>query len=66
METVCCGKQWDVALAHNDDGAVIGAMPYLIGSKLGLRYIVQPQLTQYNGPWYKSDNTEERYHADIQ
>ena len=66
METVCHGKQWDVALAHSDDGAVIGAMPYLIGSKLGMRYIVQPQLTQYNGPWYRFDNTEERHYADIQ
>ena len=66
METVCHGKRWDVALAHNDDGAIIGAMPYLVGSKLGMRYIVQPQLTQYNGPWYKSDNPEERHYADIQ
>ena len=46
------GKQWDVALAFAKDGSVLGAMPYLIGSKFGLRYVVQPQLTQYNGPWY--------------
>ena len=52
METVCRGKQWDVALAYSKDGSVIGALPYLLGSKFGLRYIVQPQLTQYNGPWY--------------
>ena len=66
MEAVCHGKRWDVALAHDDEGNVIGALPYLIGSKAGLRYIVQPQLTQYNGPWYRSDDTEERHHADIQ
>jgi hypothetical protein len=53
METVCEGKEWDVALAYSKDGSVIGALPYLIGSKFGLRYIVQPQLTQYNGPWYR-------------
>ncbi len=53
METVCCGKQWDVILLRNEQGAVSAALPYLIGSKLGLRYILQPQLTQYNGPWYR-------------
>ena len=52
METVCVGKQWNVALAFAKDGSVTGALPYLIGSKFGLRYVVQPQLTQYNGPWY--------------
>jgi len=53
METVCEGKEWDVALAYANDGEVTGALPYLIGSKFGMRYIVQPQLTQYNGPWYR-------------
>ena len=66
MEAVCHGKQWDVALAHDDEGNVIGALPYLIGSKVGLRYVVQPQLTQYNGPWYRSDDIKERHYADIQ
>lgn len=53
METVCTGKKWDVILAEDSFGNIIGAMPYLIGSKLGMRYIIQPQLTQYNGPWLK-------------
>ena len=53
METVCTGKHWDVALARAKDGTVTGALPYLMGSKFGLRYILQPQLTQYNGPWYR-------------
>lgn len=51
METVCEGKKWDVLLATDEHGHVIGALPYLWGSKLGLRYVLQPQLTQYNGPW---------------
>ena len=66
MEAVCYGKQWDVALAHDNEGNVIGALPYLYGSKMGLRYVIQPQLTQYNGPWYKSDDTEMRHRADNQ
>lgn len=52
MEAVCAGKQWDVLLAHDKNGVVQAALPYLIGSKLGFRYIIQPQLTQYNGIWY--------------
>jgi len=53
MEAVCEGKQWEVALARDPQGHVVAAMPYLIGSKLGLRYVLQPQLTQYNGPWFR-------------
>lgn len=53
MEAVCCGKRWDVALARDKQGAVSGVFPYLIGSRCGLRYIIQPQLTQYTGPWYR-------------
>ena len=53
MDTVCFGKQWDVALVHDSDGQITAAMPYHYGSRLGLRYILQPQLTQYNGPWFR-------------
>lgn len=49
METVCAGKQWEVALVERD-GRVVAAMPYLIGHKAGMRYVLQPQLTQYSGP----------------
>ena len=64
MEAVCQGKRWDVALAHDDEGNIIAALPYLIGSKMGLRYVLQPQLTQYNGPWYCSNDLQG--YADIQ
>ncbi|MBQ0015495.1 MAG: GNAT family N-acetyltransferase [Bacteroidales bacterium] len=57
MEVVCSGKQWDVALVMQGD-KVLGALPYLIGSKCGMRYIVQPQLTQFNGPWYNYEALE--------
>lgn len=52
MDTVCHGKQWDVLLAEQSNGFIDGALPYLIGNKFGLRYILQPQLTQFSGPWY--------------
>ena len=64
METVCHDKQWDVALAHDDNGNITAALPYLRGKKLGIRYIVQPQLTQYNGPWYRQG--ADHNYADIQ
>ena len=52
METVCHGKRWDVLFAGNDgNGRPTGALPYLVGRKLGLTYILQPELTMYNGPW---------------
>ena len=50
METVCCGKRWKVLLDHDGD-RVKGAWPYLIGSGLGLRYVLLPQLTMFGGPW---------------
>ena len=52
METVCEGKQWDVLLVERKDGTIEGALPYLHGRRRGLRYILQPRLTQYNGPWF--------------
>lgn len=52
MEAVCTGKHWDVLLARDKDGVIQAALPYLMGNRLGLRYILQPQLTQYNGIWY--------------
>lgn len=54
METVCHGKRWDVVLA-GDGGHCRGALPFLYGSKLGLRYILLPQLTPWSGPWLRDD-----------
>lgn len=51
MEAVCRGKQWDVAMAY-DGEQLLGVMPYLYGRKVGMTYILQPQLTQYTGPLY--------------
>ena len=50
MDTVCQGKQWD-AIVVTEDGEVAGAMPFVVGRKLGLSYILQPQLTPWSGPW---------------
>lgn len=51
MEAVCYDKQWDVALAYSG-GTLLGAMPYHYGRKMGITYIIEPQLTQFSGPLY--------------
>lgn len=54
MNEVCRGKEWNVVLTYDKRGEeIIGAWPFLIGKKLGFRYILQPQLTQYSGPWIR-------------
>ena len=52
MDTVCQGKEWDVAIAEDSNGNLLAAMPYLLRQRFGLRYILQPQLTPFNGPYY--------------
>lgn len=59
METVCKDKQWDVLLCQHN-GRIEGALPYLVGRKYGLRYILQPQLTQFCGPWYNHPENADR------
>ncbi|MDR1698505.1 MAG: hypothetical protein LBR75_01590 [Prevotellaceae bacterium] len=44
------GKEWDVFLCE-EKGKIIGAMPYHPLKKWGFTFILQPQLTQYNGVW---------------
>lgn len=58
MELVCEGKEWDVLLSQRGDRTA-GALPYLIGRKLGLRYVLQPELTQFSGPWLADDLDDE-------
>lgn len=59
METVCAGKSWDVALAYQGD-TLTGVLPYLCNRRLGMTYILQPQLTQFSGPlfFYPQDCNE--------
>ncbi|MCQ2206789.1 MAG: GNAT family N-acetyltransferase [Paludibacteraceae bacterium] len=52
MEAVCAGKSWDVIITHDSNGTVTATLPYLLGSKLGQRFIVMPPLTQTNGICY--------------
>lgn len=52
MDAVCGAENWDVLL-YEKKGNLLGAMPYYVRSRYGLKYITQPQLTQHNGVWIK-------------
>ncbi|MBQ9426026.1 MAG: GNAT family N-acetyltransferase [Paludibacteraceae bacterium] len=54
LDAVCAGKEWDVLLSREDSSnpentKILGAMPYLLRKKWGMRYIVMPQQTQLGG-----------------
>lgn len=51
MDAVCEGKEWDVAMAYDGD-RLLAAMPYLIRRRFGMRYVLQPELTQFSGPYF--------------
>jgi hypothetical protein len=48
MDAVCIRGAWDVLL-YEKNGEIIAAMPFHIRKKFGLRFIIEPQLTQYSG-----------------
>lgn len=56
-ETVCYGKEWDVLMVCDGD-SVLGALPYVIDRKMGFRFVLQPQLTQYCGPWLRRQDDQ--------
>ncbi len=55
LEGVCAGKHWDVLLTLDDKGEIKAALPYLIGRRLGMRYIIMPQQTQIGGIWIRPE-----------
>lgn len=52
MDAVCGPENWDVVL-YEKNGTLLGAMPYYVKQKMGLRYITQPPFTQHNSAWIK-------------
>lgn len=60
MEAVCAGKEWDVLLVEQE-GEIVGAMPYLLRKRAWFRYIVMPQQTQIGGIWVTPEITADRW-----
>ena len=50
MEAVSEGKNWNVIFSKKND-CIVGVLVYHYVTKFGFKFIVQPQLTQYNGIW---------------
>jgi len=50
MDAVCVNGSWEVFL-YEKDGKIIAAMPFHVRKKFGLKFIIEPQLTQHSGIW---------------
>ena len=61
LDAVCAGKEWDVLLAEDEQGNILGAMPYLLRKRLWQKYIVMPQMTQVGGIWVTSEVTGDKW-----
>ena len=61
MDAVCAGKEWDVLLAEDEQGNILGAMPYLVRKRAWLKYIIMPQQTQIGGIWVTAEITADKW-----
>ena len=61
LDAVCAGKEWDALLAEDEEGHIVGAMPYLIRKRAWYKYIIMPQQTQIGGIWVTSEVTADRW-----
>ena len=52
LDVSCGPDHWDAVTIENG-GVIQAALPYLRKSKLGVRVISQPTLTQFLGPWIR-------------
>lgn len=68
MDAVCGSekKVWDVFLVENN-GEIIGVMPFHLLNKYRFKIILLPPLTQYNGIWIKypeNQSSNQRLHFE--
>ena len=50
IEAASVGKEWDV-LFYEENNCIKASFVFLLVKKMGFKFILQPQLTQYNGIW---------------
>ena len=53
MQAACSGKDWNVMMEQDMQGNTVATMPFLIGSKWHMKYILMPPLTQHNGIFFQ-------------
>jgi hypothetical protein len=51
LDAVCANGEWDVCLATDGSGAILGVLPYYLTKQFGFSMLRQPPLTTYGGPW---------------
>jgi hypothetical protein len=64
MDAACGEKKWDVFLYEKDSEKIIASFVYHFVEKLGLKFILNPQLTQVSGLWIdypKNQKLHKRY-----
>jgi len=61
LDAVCAGKEWDVLLAEDEEGQIIGALPHLLRKRAWFRYIIMPQQTPVGGIWVTPEITADRW-----
>ena len=61
LDAVCAGKEWDVLLAEDEKGHILGAMPYMLRKRAWLKYIIMPQQTQIGGIWVAAEITGDKW-----
>ena len=61
MDAVCAGKEWDVLLAEDEQGKIIGVLPYLLRKRAWIKYIIMPQQTPVGGIWVTPEITADRW-----
>lgn len=58
LDALAGADGWDVALVE-EGGKIVGSMPFVMRSRLGVRWLSQPPLTQTTGPWLRPPMPEE-------
>ena len=51
MDAVCVHRDWDVVLAEDKGGKIIGALPFQAKRKWGMTAAFTPLVTPHSGPW---------------
>src|SRR5687768_13946776 len=57
LDAVCDDGYWD-AVVVEQDGEMVGAMPYWARNRWHLTLLSQPRLTQTLGPWVRARSTK--------
>lgn len=61
LDAVCAGKTWDVLLAEDEGGHILGAMPYMLRGRAFYKFISMPPQTQTGGIWVTPEVTADKW-----